>query len=117
MFHSRNPQYRSPTGAVAAGTNVHFKISMDRDLRCSAAALLVSDVSGKTERYGMFWCGMNGDHAEWWECDYTPKTEGLRFYWFEVDTWRGRISLNRTYGGDGVLYGKDRWQLTVYAKE
>ena len=22
MFHSRNPQYRSPTGAVAAGTNV-----------------------------------------------------------------------------------------------
>lgn len=117
MFHSRNPQYRSPTGAVAAGTNVHFKISMDRDLRCSAAALLVSDVSGKTERYGMFWCGMNGDHAEWWECDYTPETAGLRFYWFEVDTWRGRLSLNRTYGGDGVLNGKDRWQLTVYAKE
>ena len=117
MFHSRNPQYRSPTGAVAAGTNVHFKISMDRDLRCSAAALLISDIAGKVERYGMFWCGMNGDHAEWWECDYKPETAGLRFYWFEVDTWRGRISLNRTYGGDGILYGKDRWQLTVYEKE
>ena len=115
MFHSRNPQYRFPTGAVQEGTNVHFKISMSRDLRCSAAALLV-DTGGKVERYGMFWCGMNGDHAEWWECDYQPDSAGLRFYWFEVDTWRGRLSLNRTFGGEGILSGKDRWQLTVYSK-
>ena len=26
MFHSRNPIYRNPTGAVQAHTNIHFKL-------------------------------------------------------------------------------------------
>ncbi len=95
MFHSRNPQYRFPTGAVQEGTNVHFKISMSRDLRCSAAALLV-DTGGKVERYGMFWCGMNGDHAEWWECDYQPDSAGLRFYWLPMGGTAS--SLGKTAG-------------------
>ena len=50
MFHSRNPQYRFPTGAVQEGANVHFKISMSRDLRCSAAALLVDTGDPEVDR-------------------------------------------------------------------
>ncbi|MFR5068631.1 MAG: hypothetical protein ACLTE2_01400 [Eubacteriales bacterium] len=35
MFHSRNPIYRNPTGAVQAHTNIHFKLLVPREFRCS----------------------------------------------------------------------------------
>ena len=59
VFNSRDPIYRSPTGAVAEGTRVHFKISVPRNMRCSAAYMLMQDASGKTTCLDMFWCGMN----------------------------------------------------------
>ena len=37
FFNSRNPIYRSPTGAVQAGTRVHYKITETRSMACSAA--------------------------------------------------------------------------------
>ncbi len=115
MFYSRNTIYRNPTGAVADGTNIHFKISLPRDLRCSAATLLLlDDTVQKTIRFSMFWCGMNGDNAEWWECDFTPQTPGLYFYRFQLSTWRGALTLSRSTQGDGVLGDGGLWQLTVY---
>ena len=48
FFNSRNPIYRSPTGAVPAGTRVHFKITVPRSMACSAAYLLVLDTDGRT---------------------------------------------------------------------
>ncbi len=118
MFNSRNPAYRTPMGAVAAGTNIHFKITMQRDQRCSGARLVViEDRTGAQQRNSMFWCGMNGDFAEWWECDYAPEREGLYFYYFEVDTLWGLQRISRTFGGEGILGGKDSWQLTVYRSD
>ena len=35
MFHSRNPIYRNPTGAVQAHTNIHFKLLVPREFRCN----------------------------------------------------------------------------------
>ncbi len=117
MFNSRNPVYRSPVGAVEEGENIHFKITMPRELRCSAARLVViEDKTGREAKNSMFWCGMNGDFAEWWECDYAPVSAGLYFYHFEVDTWRGCQKVARSFGGEGVFGGKDSWQLTVYQK-
>ena len=46
MFHSRNPRYRNPVGAVEAGTSVHFRITVPRDQRCSAARLIVHRDAG-----------------------------------------------------------------------
>ena len=43
MFHSRNPIYRNPTGAVQAHTNIHFKLLVPREFRCSAARLMVGE--------------------------------------------------------------------------
>ena len=59
MFHSRNPLYRDPVGAVEEGTRVHFRITVPRDLHCSAARLLMHQDGGPDETLGMFWCGMN----------------------------------------------------------
>ncbi len=117
MFNSRNPVYRCPTGAVANGTPVHFKITMPRDLQCSAAWLFIKyDTAAQEQQLGMFWCGMNGKNDEWWECDFTPEAYGLYFYSFRVDTNRGTLGVTRGFGSEGTLQGSGNraWQLTVY---
>ena len=53
VFNSRDPIYRSPTGAVADGTRVHFKISVPRNMRCSAAYMLMQAVDSK--HFRMYW--------------------------------------------------------------
>jgi len=117
MFNSRNPVYRYPTGAVANCMPVHFKITMPRDMRCSAARLIVkNDMTGEEQTLGMFWCGMNGDNYEWWECHFAAKEPGLYFYYFTVDTWRGTLKMLRGFGGQGTVQNAAGgvWQLTVY---
>ena len=118
MFNSRNSIYRNPTGAVADGTNIHFKISLSRDLRCFAATLImIDDETKESTNMSMFWCGMNGDHAEWWECDFTPKKTGLYFYRFVIRSWRGELTISRSDHGEGVFSSGDSWQLTVFDKD
>ncbi len=116
MFNSRNPACRSPIGAVAGGTPVHFRITLPRDLHCSAARLVVTeDSTGGRQTLGMFWCGMNGDQYEFWECHFKPEKPGLYFYSFSVDTWRGTLAVTRDWGGEGALRRDGApWQLTVY---
>lgn len=116
MFNSRNPVYRYPTGAAANCIPVHFKITMPRELHVSAARLIVlNDDTREKQIMGMFWCGMNGDNFEFWECHFAAKDPGLYFYWFEVDTWRGTLKISRGFGGDATFQETRRvWQLTVY---
>lgn len=114
MFHSRNPKYRAPTGAVEAGAPVHFRITLPRELSCSAARLIMEREGDPAIIQDMFWCGMNGDNREWWECDFTPEEPGLYFYQFEARTCRGVQRLSRGERGWAVFGGTWRWQLTVY---
>lgn len=117
MFNSRDTVYREPVGAVADGTRVHFKITLPRDLGCSAARLIVEQEGTAPQVCNMFWCGMNGDFHEWWECHFTPERTGLHFYYFEANTCRGTQRLSRGFGGVGVFGSVDRWQMTVYSKD
>ena len=123
MFHSRNPIYRNPTGAVQAHTNIHFKLLVPREFRCSAARLMVGEEFTKqVKTLGLFWCGMNGDDHEWWECDFTPEQSGLYFYRFEIDTWRGTLGITSRFGGENGIdeFGAPEgecWQLTVFESQ
>ena len=114
MFYSRNPKYRAPTGAVATGTPVHFRITLPRGLSCTAARLIVEQEGQPAVLQDMFWCGMNGGDKEWWECDFTPATSGLYFYLFEANTCRGVQRLSRGDRGAAIFGGTYRWQLTVF---
>ncbi|MDU6348456.1 MAG: glycoside hydrolase family 13 protein [Clostridium sp.] len=114
MFDSRNPVYKNPVGATPAGQNIHFKITLPRGLKCTAATLNLQEDGGEQFHWGMFWCGMNGDDREWWECDFTPPRSGLYFYSFSLQTNRGMLGLNRAFGGRGEVSGGGKWQLTVY---
>lgn len=116
MFHSRSSLYRNPTGAVADGQSVHFKISPSRELGCSGAYLVVEKDRGDVQLLDMYWCGMHGENEEWWECDFIPQTPGLYFYHFELKTGRGSVSLSRLKNGWAVLGGQNPWQLTVYSR-
>ena len=71
---------------------------------------------------GLFWCGMNGEDHEWWECDFTPEQSGLYFYRFEIDTWRGTLGITSRFGGESGIdeYGSPEgecWQLTVFESQ
>lgn len=114
MFNSRSRKYRCPTGAVADGQPVHFRITLPRDLSCSGARLVMHPEGGEPLLWGMFWCGMNGDNQEWWECEFTPEKPGLYFYHFEIHTNRGILRISRGEAGAGVFGGTNQWQMTVY---
>lgn len=86
MFNSRSRKYRDPLGAVADGTSIHFRITLPRELSCSAAHLIIQREGGQIQVLDLFWCGMNGNSQEWWECHFTPEEPGLYFYHFEVRT-------------------------------
>lgn len=116
MFNSRSRKYRDPLGAVADGTSIHFRITLPRELSCSAAHLIIQREGGQIQVLDLFWCGMNGNSQEWWECHFTPEEPGLYFYHFEVRTYRGSQRLSRGFAGDGIFGGNNQWQLTVYDK-
>ena len=118
MFNSRSLSYRSPIGAIGDHQPVHFRVTMPRDLRVSAVRLLVlHDQNQILSTLDLFWCGMNGENFEWWECHFIPQEEGLYFYHFQVNTWRGWQDLYRgTDGEDSAFHGPigRLWQLTVF---
>ncbi len=117
MFHSRDPMYKDPVGAVEEGVPVHFRITLPRELSASAAQLVMEQEGVGTQRLDMFWCGMNGEDREWWECHYTPSAPGLYFYHFEARTCRGSLRLARGFSGEAVSGGMSRWQMTVYSQK
>jgi cyclomaltodextrinase / maltogenic alpha-amylase / neopullulanase len=117
MFNSRNPLFRNPVGAVPSGTHVHFKITLPRSLGCSSARLVIrSGIDNREEELGLFWCGMNGDSAEWWECHWEAAEPGVYFYEFLLETPCGLRRLMRGRGGEGVFDSGALWQLTVFHK-
>ncbi len=117
MFDSRDPIYRDPIGAVAEGVAVHFRITLPRELSCSAARMIVDQEGVGTQVLDMFWCGMNGEDHEWWECHFTPPAPGLYFYYFETRTCRGGLRLSRGFAGKAKFGGMHSWQMTVYSRQ
>ncbi len=121
IFNSRNTEFRNPTGAVPSGTKVHFKIVLERNLKCSSAvAILKDDSSGDAVVSSMFWCGMVGDDHEQWECDADLENVGLYWYHFELDTCYGKRYIMKGFGGEGYLAlsnHEQHFQLLCYDKD
>ena len=96
LFNSRNSIHRSPLGAVADGTRVHFKITLPRNMQCSASYLLVQHPDNRIECLDMFWCGMNGNDYEWWECTLRRRKRGFTSIILSCAHRAGALSLKRT---------------------
>lgn len=119
MFDSRDVRYKDKYGAVVEGTNVHLRICLPRSMGCSAAKVLIHDeLKGTDSVSNMFWCGMEGESAEWWETDVQFETASLYFYHFSLTTNEGEKKLSRAWGGKGEITGTPAfWQQTVYEKD
>lgn len=120
LFDSRNDRYRCPFGAVAEGTAVLFRVRLPRSLGCSAVRLLTAPDGAAETAHGLFWAGMDGDAAEWWECHFAPPERGLYWYRFALTTAHGERWLERQPDGKASLSataGGRPWQLTAYAAD
>ena len=114
-YFSRDPRYKTPFGAIKAGSPVSFRLYLPLD--CSRAWLIYHK-DGKAEIWQDVWRTTRGDdNGWWWECIITPAEAGLYFYHFYFDTPYGHNPLTRGRGGAGIMNadGPD-WQLTVYDK-
>ncbi len=116
MFCSRDSRYRSPFGAVAEHTPVHFRLCLPRALGCRGAFLVHRSDSGLPRYDGMFWAGMAGDDKEWWECHFAPEVADVYWYAFMLETDGGKRYLCRDRGGRARLSDTldEWWQLTCY---
>ena len=119
IFDSRDTFYHSPFGAVCEETTLYFKIVLPRHLQCSAATLKVwADDNTSTDLLSMFWCGMDDEYHEMWECHYTPCQYGLYWYSFEIDTNEGKKQITKLSDSSKAQYGDGQpWQLTVCTKD
>lgn len=115
-FSSRDCRYRSPFGAVADHTPVHFRICLPRTLGCRGAFLVVCRDGAMDEYHGMFWAGMEQQDHEWWECHFTPETPDLYWYGFALETDCGKRYLSLEREGRAQITDSlhRRWQLTCY---
>lgn len=105
-FDSRDIQYRSPFGAVAAGTTVRFAPLMLQDDITVTLRLWVDD-------HEELLCGVReGDRTVF---EFTPVKTGLVWYYFVIDSPEG-VHYYGGGGGKGTLTHKPgaAYQLTVY---
>lgn len=115
MFCSRDPAYRNPVGALAAGENLHLRLRLPRSFGCRGAYLSIRvDGESGTSDSAMYWCGMDGYDHEWWECDYRPTRTGVYWYCFRLNTNFGPRTLCKGARGVGQFQSTDWFQLTVY---
>ena len=107
MFNSRSRKYRGPSWG-RCGRHLH-PFPHHTPPRAELFGRPFSSSSGRggqTQVLDLFWCGMNGNSQEWWECHFTPETRGLYFYHFEVRTQRGSQRISKGFAGDGIFGGQ-----------
>ena len=104
LFDPRDERYKSPYGAVSAGTVVHFALRPERAQALSRAVLTARFESRANELVRIFlpWSGRDGERDVFAGSLPTGDYVGLIFYSFRLEGLDGRT---RTLG---------EYQLTVY---
>ena len=104
LFDPRDERYKSPYGAVSAGTVVHFALRPERAQAFSRAVLTARFESRANELVRIFlpWSGWDGERDVFAGSLPTGDYVGLIFYSFRLEGLDGRT---RTLG---------EYQLTVY---
>ncbi len=115
IFHAQDKTYKSPFGAVAAGTQIQFHADLPKDggyedprlLVCrdgqwdspQVVSLTLENVLPRYNRFGAV---------------YTPESPALLFYRFSCSQNGETIDFYRDVNGSATRQGDCWWQLTVY---
>ena len=115
LFDSRDPLYRDPVGAVTAGTAVQLTFLIHRGVCPRRIIVFFGEDGHPAEEHECAFAG-NLRQYQKWSVTVRPKTAGLYWYTFRVETAE-KITV----------YGKDQknrpaadqpdpaaWQMTVY---
>lgn len=117
VFNSRDKQYKSKFGAVAADEKFYFRLLLpcNDSNSCTNAYLLLCKDGQEEERFEFYPTDNYSDNSRWWEINQSVKEPGLYWYRFEFSTPFGTCRVSND--GNGIGYVTDyvsSWQLTVY---
>ena len=113
FFNSRLPRYKTPFGAIAAGTPVTLRLDVPGSFGYVDPHLVLTKDREDPVHYRMEYTGQS-DGVNHFAVTVTPTTSGLYFYYFDLYTDFRKIC--RAPGAEGRLTWvlEDSWQLTVY---
>ena len=113
FFNSRLPRYKTPFGAIAAGTPVTLRLDVPGSFGYVDPHLVLTKDRENPVHYRMEYTGQS-DGVNHFAVTVTPTTSGLYFYYFDLYTDFRKIC--RGPGAEGRLTWvlEDSWQLTVY---
>lgn len=115
FFHAQDITYKSPFGAVPAGTSIHFQVDLSKDGFCGQPQLLVChhDQWEKPERIPLKLQSIL-PQVNRFGAVYTPEQPALLFYRFSCTQEGKTVDFYSDSDGKAVLQGDRWWQLTVY---
>ena len=113
FFNSLDPACKTPFGAVPAGQDVTFRLSVPESFGYVDPHLVLTKDREDPVHYRMEFTGQ-AQGANHFAFTIAPTTPGLYFYYFDLYTDFRKIY--RGAGGEGFLSwtGGASWQLTVY---
>ena len=115
LYNSQNAFYKTPFGAVAAGEEIRFTISVPQEFGCKTPYLVIRRDGEAQSLLLLTWAfAQNG--RDIFTLPYTPGETGLYFYYFDLYTdyrklYCGELGEAYIAQGEGNAY-----QLTVYDK-
>lgn len=116
-FDSRNPLYRSKTGALAEGENLQLRLLLHRDACVHQAFLIIREDSALSPQEYVMQAGDWLEDYRFYECDI-KLTEGLYWYGFRYTSDYGDFYVAKTETSLGIVDRKAAfWQQTVYTKD
>lgn len=115
FFHAQDITYKSPFGAVPAGTSIHFQVDLSKDGFCGQPQLLVChhDQWDKPERIPLKLQSIL-PQVNRFGAVYTPSSRRFLFYRFSCTQEGKTVDFYSDSDGKAVLQGDRWWQLTVY---
>lgn len=115
LFDSRDEFYRTPTGAVPAGTAVGLSLLIPRG-ECPTEVSVWFSEDGTPAREIPMLFTENIRQYQRWSAEATPKTPGVFWYTFRICTAREVRVYGRDSRNEPVCGRKDpaAWQITAY---
>ena len=109
FFNSRLPRYKTPFGAIAAGTPVTLRLDVPGSFGYVDPHLVLTKDREDPVHYRMEYTGQS-DGVNHFAVTVTPTTSGLYFYYFDLYTDFRKIC--RGPGAEGRLTWvlEDSWQ-------
>ncbi len=118
LFDSRNPFFRSPTGALPQGTELTLSILVPRG-ECPRDMVLWFSQDGEQATEIPFVFAENIRQYQRWTATVTPETPGVYWYTFRITTRDGVKVYGRDAKNNPVCgrQNPSAWQLTVYDRK